>query len=55
MLYFAAKNTSRGLGRLLQALTRDIEQPTVIGAANPAVLDIAIFQRASPVRAVNAK
>jgi hypothetical protein len=52
MLYFAAKIAALRLSRLLQALTGDIEQPTVIRTANPAVFDIAVFQRASTVRAV---
>ena len=38
--------------RHLQALTTDIEQPAVIRAANPAIFYIAVFQRCSPMRAM---
>jgi hypothetical protein len=43
---------SLGLGRLLQALAGDIEEPAVIRATDAALLDVAVFEGRAAVRAV---
>jgi cell division protein FtsB len=55
MRHFPRKTAPRRLGRLLQALAPDIEEPAVVGAADATVFDIAVLQRTSAMGAVPAQ
>ena len=52
--HFLAEFFVLGLGRLIQAVAFDIEQPAVIEAANAAVFDAAIGEIGAPMRAMEA-
>jgi hypothetical protein len=55
MFHFLTKLTLFRLRRHLQALTANVEQPTVVRAAQSAIFDIAVLQRSSAMRAVLAQ
>jgi hypothetical protein len=44
-----------GFGRLLQTVSVDVEEPTVISAANTLLLDIAVLERTASMSAVKSK
>ena len=45
MPYLGAEGALRGLGRLLQAVARDVVKPAVVGAADAALFDVAVLKR----------
>ena len=51
MLHLGAEGGLRRLGRLLQAVARDVVEPAVVRAADAAFLDVAVFERRPAVRA----
>ena len=46
------EGASLGLGGLLHALARDIEEPAVVRAADAALFDVSVLQGSAPVGAV---
>ena len=54
VLHLGAKAGLGRLGRLLQAVARDVVEPAVVRAADAALLDVAVLQRRAAVGAVPA-
>ena len=55
MPHFSREATLTRLRRHFQALPLHVEQPTVIRTAEPAVLDVAVFQRRAAMRTMEAE